>query len=359
MKKFFLNLTFRQILSGVVVILCLCLWGGLTLFADQKKNSLVDQTAASRWSDQNDTAQVTCYFTEKTEITTDQIMTFGMAIKKALQEASITQENEKLKLWIDAYSAPGTVTLVNQKAKMEAKAIGVGGEFFYFHPLELVTGTYFSGTDLMKDKVIIDEEAAWQLFGSSDVAGMTVEIGGIPHLVSGVVRRPQGRLAENAGLSKGVVYTSVESLAAYGTTTGINTYEVVMPNPVKGYAYTTIKEKFGIDENQMWVIDNTVRFEMKGLLTVISEFGTRSMQSYAINFPYWENVARGWEDILATVLILQFLSLTTAALIVICKLVSIWRRRRWRMKDILHFAENLKDHVSDKFHNEKSKWKYF
>ena len=43
---------------------------------------------------------------------------------------------------------------------------------------------------LMKDYCVIDEDAAWQLFGSNDVAGMTVYIGGVPHIVTGVIRRP-------------------------------------------------------------------------------------------------------------------------------------------------------------------------
>lgn len=49
-----------------------------------------------------------------------------------------------------------------------------------FHPLKLITGSYFSGNDLMQDYCIIDQDAAWQLFGSNDVVGMTVYIGNVP-----------------------------------------------------------------------------------------------------------------------------------------------------------------------------------
>lgn len=88
-----------------------------------------------------------------------------------LQEASITEtsENPSARLWVDAYSADGKITLVNGKNTLDANAIGIGGDFFMFHPLKPITGSYFSGNDLMQDYCIIDQDAAWQLFGSNDV----------------------------------------------------------------------------------------------------------------------------------------------------------------------------------------------
>lgn len=100
----------------------------------------------------------------------------------------------------------------------------------------------------MQDYCIIDQDAAWQLFGSNDVVGMTVYIGNVPHIVTGVVRRPQGRMEKAAGLTSTVVYVSYETLEAYGTNNGINHYEIVMPNPVDEFAYGKVKEGIGIDE---------------------------------------------------------------------------------------------------------------
>lgn len=62
-----------------------------------------------------------------------------------LQEASITEtsENPSARLWVDAYSADGKITLVNGKNTLDANAIGIGGDFFMFHPLKLITGAYF------------------------------------------------------------------------------------------------------------------------------------------------------------------------------------------------------------------------
>ena len=131
---------------------------------------------AGRWSEKKDVAQISCFFSSKAEVTEDTIQSFEYSLKNVLQEASITEtsENPSARLWVDAYSADGKITLVNGKNTLDANAIGIGGDFFMFHPLKLITGAYFSGNDLMQDYCIIDQDAAWQLFGSNDVVGMTV-----------------------------------------------------------------------------------------------------------------------------------------------------------------------------------------
>ena len=319
------------------------------------------QTAASRWSSKKNASQVSCFFSVGSGITEDQIIDFEHTVDSALTDASVVQEsvNPGARLWADAYSADGSVTISSDKGNMTADAIGIGGDFFLFHPVQLLKGSYFSGNDLMHDKVILDEDAAWQLFGSNDVVGMPLNIGGTPHYISGVIRREEGRFHEAAGLDKTLVYVSCETLEEFGKTEGINSYEVVMPNPVKNFAYNSVKEKMGIDENHMWVVENTSRFHLKGLLTVISEFGMRSMNARAIQYPYWENVARGWEDVFAVVLILQILFLLCPSVIVGSALILSWKRRQWTWKDAGHFLLECKDRAADRFHNEKSKWKYF
>lgn len=362
MKKviiFIKGLSLKQILLSAVIVVCLLICSGLTLFVTVKKNGLADQTAADRWSEENDTAQISCFFTESANIDENGILTFNHQLDSVLQESSITADKENARLWVDAYSAPGKVTLDSGMATLEANAVGIGGDFFLFHPVQLLQGGYFSGNDLMQDKIIIDEDAAWQLFGSNDVIGMEVRIGGIPHFVAGVIKRAEGRFNEAAGLDKTLVYVSYESLAELGTTEGINTYEVVMPNPVKNFAYTKVKEKFGIDETDMWVIENSARYDLKGLLTVISEFGTRSMNAHAIRYPYWENAARGWEDVFAVLLVVQIITLLIPAIIGITVIIILWKHRQWTLKDVGHLLIRVKDRIVEKFRGEKNKWKYF
>lgn len=359
MKNFFKNLSVKQIVIVAAIFFSLLCFGGLTVFASVSKKGLADQDIAARWSAEGGAAQISCFFTEAVEVDKNSVRNFENQLDTALQEASIVPPNENARLWSDAYSALGKVTLNSGKVSLEANAIGIGGDFFQFHPVQLLSGTYFSGNDLMYDKVIIDEDAAWQLFGSNDVTGMEVRIGGIPHYISGVIRREAGRFEEAAGLDKTLVYLSYESLEAYGVTEGINTYEIVMPNPVSGFAYSKVKEKFGIDENGMWVVDNTARFSLKQLFTVISEFGIRSMNNHAIHYPYWENVARGWEDVLAVVLVLQLICLFIPSVIIVASVIILWRGRQWTGRDVLRALQRSKEGIADRLRSEKNKWKHF
>ena len=236
----------------------------LLLVSNHLANSQLSQRAAERWSKEGNVSQVSCFFSVGSGITEDAIIEFEHTVDSALTEASVVQESENpgARLWADAYSADGQVTLSNDKTSLTADAIGIGGDFFLFHPLTLLNGAYFSGNDLMKDYCVIDEDAAWQLFGSNDVAGMTVYIGGVPHIVTGVIRRPSGHFAEAAGLDSTVVYVSYQTLTELGDSHGINHYEIVMPNPVTGFAYNYVKEKLGAEEKEVEVVENTSRYSL-------------------------------------------------------------------------------------------------
>ena len=133
-------MTVKQIVLTVVILLCLLLWGGLTIFGTIKKHELLDQNVSTRWSDEKNVAQVSCFFTEGTEINKDTIMTFEHTLDNVLLESSITAENEKANLWVDAYSSQGTITLNNGKSSLETDAVGIGGDFFMFHPVQLLKG---------------------------------------------------------------------------------------------------------------------------------------------------------------------------------------------------------------------------
>ncbi len=294
------------------------------------------QQMARRWSKENDAAQVSCFFAADSETTEDTILMFEHGIDSALTEASVVQESENpgARLWADAYSADGKITLSNNKTSVTADAIGIGGGFFLFHPLTLINGAYFSGNDLMQDYCVIDKDAAWQLFGSYDVAGMTVYISGIPHIVTGVVERPEGRLAEAAGLEGTLVYVSLETLETLGTSYGINHYEIVMPDPVTGFAYNHVKENLGKEENATEVVENSARYSLLSRLKLIGQFGVRSMNGKGIIYPYWENMARGYEDILMILTLLQLLTLLYPVILLLIAFIIWWRHKGWTLRDV-------------------------
>lgn len=344
-KKIMGKLTGRRIaflISGVVSLLA----GGVIVACGlHSVSGLETQQMAERWSETgNDVAQVSCFFSRSAAVSEDSLEVFGYNLNKALEEAAIvsTSENAGARLWADAYSASGKVYIESDRAGMELSAVGIGGDFFLFHPLKLKTGSYFSGDTLMQDYVVLDEDAAWQLFGSNDIAGQIVYISKIPHVVIGVVEREKGRLEEAAGLGSSVAYVSYETLSKYGTDYGINTYELVMPNPVSGYAKNYVMENIGVTENDIDIVENTTRYQLLPLLTQLAQFGTRSMSSKAIIYPYWENIARGYEDIMLLLLCISAVLFLYPTVLFIIVLWQAWKHKTWTVKKMWNrFCDKL------------------
>ncbi len=311
---------------------------------------LEDQKMAGRWSDDGDVSQISCFFSREAAMTENDLIGFEHELDAALEEASIVNdsENAQARLWADAYSAPGRISISSERATAEVSAIGVGGDFFLFHPMELLEGSYFSGSDLMQDHIVVDEDVAWQLFGSNDVDGQIVTIGGRPHIISGVIRREDGRMAKEAGLSASIAYVSYSTLDELGTNYGLNTYELVMPNPVSGYARTYVAEHIGVDENEVEVVENTTRYSLLSRLKLLAQFGTRSMNGRAIIYPYWENLARGYEDILTLLLVLTLLLLLYPAALFIVLLIRAWKHKTWTVAGVWLFIRDKLERQREK-----------
>ncbi len=349
MKKLVLSI------SGAISFIIFLVLLGVTNHLASAQDS---QQMAERWSAKKDVAQVSCFFSPNAGITTDSIQAFEYSLDTALQEASIVSEatNEGARLWVDAYSADGKISISSDRTSLEADAIGIGGDFFLFHPFQLLSGSYFSGNDLNQDYCVIDEDAAWQLFGSNDVAGMTVYIRGIPHLVAGVIKRPEGRLEDAAGLSDTVIYVSYQTLTEHGVNNGINHYEIVMPNPVSGFAENLVREQFGSNEKEVEILENTSRYSLENRLRVMMAFGTRSMNGKAIIYPFWENIARGYEDIIATVTVFMLLFLVYPCILILIVFIRWWKHKGWTCKTVLHdIKEKLERYAEKRRYQKKHK----
>lgn len=343
MKDFTNRFTKKQLWLSTIMFVSLLLFIVLQIISVCMINSLKTQQMASRWDNQGHSTQVTCFISENTQVTPKQLVNLEHFVDAALKDISITAENENARLWSDAYSARGEITVESSKTSVTGKAIGVGGDFFLFHPLDLQNGSYFSDNDLMQDYIILDEDAAWQLFGSNDIEGMQVMIKGVPHIVKGVIKRDSGRMNEKAGNGKITFYLSYESLMKYGTSKGINAYEIVMPNPISGFALKTIKEKIGIEEGNIELVENTKRYSLPALLKVISDFGIRPMNEKAIVYPYWENVARGYEDILAMILFWKAIFLFIPFCITSAYMGYRFKHRTWNARTIMDGMILLKE----------------
>lgn len=315
------------------------------------KQQLPHELVAQNWDKDNTTAQISVYFSESEKYTLKEslsatsfrIQSWYQQILTELQNDSITldeDKNDNARLVVYGYSASGKITLTNNKTTAETKAYGVGGDFFQFHPLKLLHGSYFSESDLMQDRIIIDTETAWKLFGSNDVVGMFVEINAIPHMVVGVYEKESGYFNDAAGNEVSCVYVSHDTLYEYGQYHGLETIEYLIPNPVDGFAMGLVNTQFsGMDVK---MVEHQERFGFMALLDVVKQFGTRSMGLDGITFPYWENMARGYEDILAGLLVVEGILTAYAVIVLVGFLWHLWLHRRWRAKDLYEKAKDAR-----------------
>ena len=420
-----------RIWQKIGLILCLVFWlASVILGAVMTKitDGLIDQKAAQRWSPGENYSQISAFLAEGSGASEDTVKAMYTGLMLDLQSDAIalseTQIENGASLIEECYCGMGSVDLSTTTDSVTVNAIGVGGNFFNFHPLELMDGYYFSDDDLMQDRVLLDDQTAWRLFGSPNVVGMPVMIGGTPHYIAGVFRQPTKRFYKESGMGSYLVFMSFDSLCKYteassaeeegdGTSNDtmdmsggmdamapqtvpqavpqtaaympeltdtfpdrrevaseedfgsfddsddsgeeeeplketvdsndeelsddpadgenlgsggqphgssnsskdgdegqetpevnrsrVTCYECVMPNPVSGYALQKVRsrlEQVPFPMEKATIVDNTSRFDILRLVTLMGQPGVRSMQIAPIRYPYWENVALGWEDVL-------------------------------------------------------------
>ena len=324
----------KQYKKIVIVLILICAAILLEGVERGLGRQLSTQQAAEEWSDKDHYAQVTCFFTEDAAMTKEMIAPVEYQLRNALQEASEDTSDANGRTLVDCYSSETSLTLYSDRSSMTTRAFAVGGDFFTFHPLKLLSGNYFDGEDLNDDGVILDESVAWQLFGSNNVAGMYVQIDGVQYPVRGVVESDSGYFSKASDEEAATVYVS------YGVVernTGeemsdnslpIDSYEILIKNPVQKFGYNALKNAIGLDEKQYEIVENSTRFGLANRLDILKNFGVRSMSTKKIIYPYWENRAKGYEDLTALLLVFEVLCLVYPVIYLFGRLHFFWKHKK-------------------------------
>ncbi len=323
------------IISGAVTVVFLAvMFAGIALSKTQPA-----QLAASRWSKDRDCTQISIFFSEMSAHTPDNIRELDFNIDKKLDEKAIAAATKEARRRVSAYSASGEITVRSRESEVTARAIGIGGDYFLFHPLKLITGSYFDGADLVKDHIILDLETASLLFGSGDVVGQPVEINGKRYYVTGVIEKDTGRLNDLAGNDSKVVYVDYETLEECDKKTSLNAYEVLLPSPVSHFGSDIVKDVVTEDATRYEMVENTGRFSWTRLIKRITAVGSRSMNSKGIIYPYWENMARGLEDMITPLCVIDLVLFSFVFVNICVLLVRMYTNRTIHKKDIKDFIE--------------------
>lgn len=501
---------FRKMRPWQVIGLALCLvsWIASAVIGavcGRITGKMVEQNCVERWGSDRESAQISAFFSNSAGMSDEKVQSLKSNLANNLQMNAIALSDVQIEngasLFDIAYCGIGNAELTRDGESVTATMIGVGEDFFNFHPLEFMDGTYFSGDELMQDRILLDEETAWRLFGSPNVIGMSVMIGGTPHYIAGVFRRPEGRFYKYAGMGSFLVFCSYDSLCRYteagipsendsgeddsmmddslmedaavprpassaafasaespldaieeiisylrstprispraaalvGALYGgapdrtlalededseeetedsgsdmedskeeagddsaeegaadaddpdaadetdetldspaadspgdgrgqpgddfesdpiqkeevnrerISCLEVILPNPVSQYAAGLMSgglNTVGIASDQYTMVENSSRFDTFRLALLVAEPGVRSMQTAAIRYPYWENVALAWEDVLIPFALLQLFLRYAPILFLLFLLMWYATHKSWTVGGLIASAQD-------------------
>ena len=245
-----------MILCGVLVLLAsACLLRTASL-----ARLLPSQYAAERWAGEGENAfrQVSCYLPVDESLKLSQIHAFRYTILDKLHEAALEADTDTL-LFRDAWSTTGKLSASSDLGRGDVSVIAVGGDFFLFHPLRLLNGSYLTEEDLMEDRVLLDEDTAWLLFGGTDLAEMSIKLNGVPFTVAGVVQREQDFASRKAYTSGRGIFMSFDAFTQLKEGAGATCYELVLVEPVKNFTVNFVREKFPIGQGE--IVENTDRFD--------------------------------------------------------------------------------------------------
>ena len=336
----------KQIILGALFLLLALLTAACWITFSLMGGKLQSQQAAEQFRGESEQrfAQASAYFPVSDGKEISAVYTFRQALEKALTEASL-EAPEGGQLWMDAYSGEAKLSVKGAKGSAEVPVMGVGGDWFRFHPLFLKSGQYLSEDDLMHDRVVLDEELAWKLFGSIDVAGMTVTIAEQPYIVAGVIDREDDFASKKAFSGEAGMFIYMDTLVELDEEAKINTYELVCVDPISGFALDILKKQFP----EAVCVQNTGRFDLGGTIKVIRGFGERSMNTAGVIFPYWENAARYIEDLCALLLVAAVLFGIFPLVCIVWMIVFLYKRARGKLEDVVPEKwEKLSDNVREK-----------
>lgn len=308
---------------------------------------LYEQQAAKYWQSGRGDAmpytQVSVFLARSSGFSYDSLMKLRYDIDEKYVEEGITSssENPDARLWLDAASAEGNVTITRGNGSVTAVATAVIGDYFRFHQPELMSGSYLNPEEASKDIVLLDWDTAWRLFGGYDIAGMQVEIGGYMCVVGGVFEKDKKDETENR---------IIMSYELYELTAGspeLSVLEFILPNPVSGYGLETVSKLVGVSEENRVVVENSSRFKYKSLFEAVTDFGGTISQSKSIALPYFENRARVAEFNGGVFLLLSVVFAILPVIAAVAAGVKIYRNRSKYWAGIKNKLKRNNERISD------------
>lgn len=321
----------------------------MTIFFVRLKASLPDQQVASMWSDEAPYSLVSFYSYISNPMTLNDIFTARVNVDKKLVENSVSAENENARIWADAFSsAQELITAEAGTSSSEAILIVTGGDFALFHPMDFISGSFYSSDAVMQDTVVIDEVLAWRLYGSSNIVGKPVTIRGKYYFVSGVFRQSENKNMEKVYGDKPRIFMSYSGydIISPDVPADFICYEACLPNSVSGFAKKILTEAMGLEENTDRIFENSGRYSLKSRFGIVKDFGMRSVVDSPLCYQYWENAARVTDDKAALLLVMQALGLILPVCTVVYYICKLIRNRKKLAKKAIDALKDVLNKIN-------------
>ena len=334
----------KYIILGSIVLPLLLLSLVFFLLGAGAGKHLQSQQQAERWTGESETryTQFSAFFGPNDGLNPDGIGALRQQITEKLTAASI-ELPQSGKYFCDAWSTSGSVKISSERGSFDADVMAVGGSFFDFHPQELRSGVLLQESDLLLDRIVIDEQLAWLLYGSTDLAGMTAEIGGQQFYIAGVIARDLGRAEQKVAEDTMLLYMPYNSYLGLNEAAAASCYEVVLPDPAKGFAKALLEEC--LPKDGCILQQNTNRFRFSAALQTMRRFTTRAVRTEAVAFPVWENVALIAQSRAAAFYFIGLVTLLLPAALICFLLARLAIYLKWWLRGA---GGRLKDKTLDK-----------
>lgn len=334
------KLTKKQLVLLVIIAAGLLVFGILTAISGAVARTQSTQYSAKYWDPDGRYSMVSVFLPEGSGLEQDNVRQLEYALDQALIKEALEAPSDNARLYVSSYSVKTEASVSSQRSKSQTcTAYGVGGDFFRFHSYELISGSYLVEDSLMDDYVVIDEEAAWKIFGAIEVDGMTLKYDGKEYIVQGVVKPMDEFKSKAGGAESGTIFFPFSRIDGKA-----GCYEIIFPNPVSGFAAKQLKEAFkscGYDENDIRIVDNSERYGFVNSVKRLVKWTDRGMSFKALKYPYWENSAIAVENIVDLLTLFRILFIVPPAVIVVISIICFHPLHRFKLL-VLKIVEHFK-----------------
>lgn len=275
----------KIIICAMAAALIFALIGtALYLYTESIPKELIEYKSSDKWGADGYT-HMAAYMNTDAGFTANTMLRIKSEIEDAYKVDSIETSQA---LYSSSCEVSATLFKPDSDRTSSCTATLYLGDYFKFHPLELVEGSYPDTDSTMTDALLVDELAAWQLFGTQrGVVGLEVNIGNDIYVVCGVTALPDGVYNEVYGESPRVYINADSSYYRSSLSDrAFTSFEAMLPDPITNFAQNTLDKTLSSFEPVIKNID--IRFDGEALDEVRETQTALITDSNDTEYPYTE-----------------------------------------------------------------------